>query len=495
LPLLDARKRGQLAHFDISTHFSRVFCISTCPTHLGHLLTTWATANPYNGNTMPLVVALLTIAVAYLIGAVPFGFLVARAKGVNIFEHGSGNIGATNVGRVLGRRLGMLVFVLDFLKGAGPVAAALGLKTLFEEPLWTGGYVEVAAGLAAFLGHIFPVYLRFRGGKGIAAGFGAVLVLVPIPSLIALAVCLVLLCATRYMSLAAICGVVVLCIAHLLSPGSLDWRNPRTWFVVVAGMIAIVKHHANIGRLLKGTENQLKENFLMTQLAKSLHVLALGLWFGSAIFFTFVVAFSLFDSFEKQAVQDKRESWFPRPAMYANADEVKEQGTRAAGYAITPMFVWYFALQGACGFIALATAFAFLSYPGSVHRWRLNFLIAAVALVVIGWPLERRVHALREPRNQTMEAYLRDRDNNAKIAAKNEARAEFGQWHGYSIIVNLACILCLTAAMALAGNLPASKQTEVSDAEPQIQNSPPESAPESEPRIQGAPSDTGIQVK
>src|SRR5262245_24122855 len=119
---------------------------------------------------MPLVAAILTVLAAYLIGAIPFGYLVARTKGVNIFEHGSKNIGATNVGRVLGYRLGMLVFALDFLKGAGPVALAIWLKTLLpltpgpspperrgEEYLWAGGYVEVAAGLAAFLGHIFPV--------------------------------------------------------------------------------------------------------------------------------------------------------------------------------------------------------------------------------------------------------------------------------------------------------------------------------------------------
>jgi hypothetical protein len=103
-----------------------------------------------------------------------------------------------------------------------------------------------------------------------------------------------------------------------------------------------------------------------------------------------------------------------------------------------------------------------LKNAGAAHRWRVNFLIAALALVVLGWPLERRVHALRDPRNQTMEAYLQDRDNQAKISAKDAARAEFGQWHGYSVLVNLACVLCVTAAMALAGNLNGStKDTKV----------------------------------
>src|SRR6266478_8134208 len=102
---------------------------------------------------------LLTPLAGYLIGSIPFGYLVARARGVDIFEHGSGNIGATNVGRILGRPFGVLVFLLDFSKGAVPVALALLLKGKFDDDLWTRGYVEVASGLAAFLGHIFPVYL------------------------------------------------------------------------------------------------------------------------------------------------------------------------------------------------------------------------------------------------------------------------------------------------------------------------------------------------
>src|SRR5471030_339925 len=105
---------------------------------------------------MPWLAATLTVLAAYLVGAVPFGYLVARMRGVNIFEHGSGNIGATNVGRVLGRPLGIFVFAVDFAKGAGPVALAIFLKRAFDDDLWQGGYVEVAAGLTAFLGHIFP---------------------------------------------------------------------------------------------------------------------------------------------------------------------------------------------------------------------------------------------------------------------------------------------------------------------------------------------------
>ncbi len=133
----------------------------------------------------------------------------------------------------------------------------------------------------------------------------------------------------------------------------------------------------------------------MHQLSKSLHVLALGLWFGASVFFTFVVALSLFNTFETLGQKKERASWLPQPAMYADAkdfDAPKEQWTRAAGYAVGPMFQWYFALQGVCGFIALATALPWLKFaPESrMHRWRVSFLIVALACVVVGWPDEER---------------------------------------------------------------------------------------------------------
>src|SRR5438105_15481379 len=100
----------------------------------------------------PLLLILVLVA-AYLIGAIPFGYLIARARGVDILHAGSGNIGATNVGRILGKRFGLLVFALDFAKGAVPTFLCLH---------WLGVTAGVIAGLAAFIGHLFPVYLRFR---------------------------------------------------------------------------------------------------------------------------------------------------------------------------------------------------------------------------------------------------------------------------------------------------------------------------------------------
>jgi|ERR1019366_4625920 acyl-phosphate glycerol 3-phosphate acyltransferase len=421
------------------------------------------------------MLAILVILAAYLIGAIPFGYLVARWRGVDIFAHGSGNIGATNVGRVLGRKFGVLVFVLDFAKGALAVGLArLAWHTipivwnpaLTRSESYATETLEVTAGLTAFLGHLFPIYLKFRGGKGVATGAGAVFVLLPIPALAGLCVWIVVVVASRYVSLASIAAVATLCAVHLCQPSSWSWTEPRTWFCLIAGGLVIVRHAGNIVRLLKGTENQLKENIVTRQLSKSLHVLALGMWFGMSVFFTFVVALSLFNTFETLAQQDPRETWFPQPTMYK--EDAKEQGTRAAGYAVGPMFLWYFALQGVCGFIALATALSFLrpspsaergaSQPSlgarapKIHRWRVNLLIAALALVLIGWPIEQHVSTLRTPRNQATEAYLQDR-NPATQTAMQEARTEFGRWHFYSILLNLATIVCVTGAMALAGNL------------------------------------------
>ena len=403
------------------------------------------------------LVASLLIALAYLIGSIPFGFLVARWRGINILELGSKNIGATNVGRVLGPRFGMFVFVLDFAKGAGPVALAALLRPHFDDELWSRGFVEVAAGLAAFLGHMFPIYLRFHGGKGVATGAGAVAVLLPIPMVAGFFVWFVVVCASRYVSLASILAVVVLAAVQL---GQAAWSDPRTWFCLGGGALVIIRHRANIGRLVAGTESQLRETFLMHQLSKSLHVLALGLWFGASVFFT-VVALSLFGSFETLAQQDERKTWFDRPEMYQKKagdliDVPKEQGTRAAGYAVGPMFLWYFALQGVCGFIALATALPWPKFAQDswMHKWRVNLLLIALVTVLIGWPLEQHISALREPRNQTMEAYLQDRADATKAKEMQEARAEFIHWHQGSLLLNFATIVSVTAAMALAGNLP-----------------------------------------
>jgi glycerol-3-phosphate acyltransferase PlsY len=206
---------------------------------------------------MPAAALLLVALAAYLLGAIPFGYLVARARGVDLLRQGSGNIGATNVGRLLGRKWGILVFLLDFAKGAVPVAVArFALPQPDEVPANT---LPVVTGIAAFLGHLFPVYLGFRGGKGVATGAGVVAVLVPLLTLAVFAAWAVVLLATRYMSLASLTAAVLLIVLRLVvipAPFSdLNWVI--TLFCIVGGVLVIVRHHGNIRRLLAGTENRL----------------------------------------------------------------------------------------------------------------------------------------------------------------------------------------------------------------------------------------------
>src|SRR5262249_52948315 len=134
---------------------------------------------------MTVLSLIVTILLSYLTGAIPFGYLIARWRGVDILKQGSGNIGATNVGRVLGRPFGVLAFLLEFAKGALPALLAKGWSAT-HEPDMPVGSLPVAAAVAAFLGHLYPVYLGFRGGKGVATAAGAVSVLLPATALAAL---------------------------------------------------------------------------------------------------------------------------------------------------------------------------------------------------------------------------------------------------------------------------------------------------------------------
>jgi acyl phosphate:glycerol-3-phosphate acyltransferase len=400
---------------------------------------------------------------AYLIGAIPFGYLVARWRGVDIFQAGSGNIGASNVGRVLGKKFGILVFLFDFAKGALPVAAALTLKKEYNRDEFVErGWLEVGAGLAAFLGHLFPVCLGFRGGKGVATGAGVALALLPGPTLGALLTWLVVVAATSYVSLASLAAAVVLCGLHLL--GGLDFANPRTLFCMLGGTLVFVKHQSNIVRLLQGTEPKIGWGEPMR---KVLHVLALGLWFGSAIFFNFVVTPSLFTGFEDLGGKQERPGWFPLAPSFEHSDAhiqgPKEQGSRAFGYAVGPLFPWFFLLQGVCGFIAVWTALVWArESPGlKTQRWRARLLIAALLTVLAGWPIEQKVAALRDPRNLATDAYLRaDPPSSGSNLEKMQAvRSEFASWHLLSLGLNFVTVLLVTGGMALAAFLPQDKQT------------------------------------
>lgn len=189
---------------------------------------------------------------AYLIGAIPFGFLIGKWYHIDIRKAGSGNIGATNVTRVVGRKAGKLCFFLDFVKGALPVI----LATVFvpETP-----ELALAAAIAAILGHIFPIYLKFKGGKGVSTAAGAALALAPYPLLVALVVWVAVFLIGRYVSLASILAAVTLPVAAWIfsycNIGA-EIPLPTLLFFTAAAIVAILRHTENIKRLLNGTESR-----------------------------------------------------------------------------------------------------------------------------------------------------------------------------------------------------------------------------------------------
>ncbi len=198
---------------------------------------------------LPLVITLI---IGYLLGSVPFGYLVARAKGVNIFEVGSKNPGATNVKRVLGSGPGNLVFALDAMKGL--VATVLPLALQLGGPSGSLGYDMggVAGVVGAVMGHSFSCFTKFRGGKGVATAAGGLFVLMPVPCLAAAGGWGVTFALSKYVSLASIVAAAVIAIG----PWFLDFSIVIKVMASVLGVLVIARHHANIKRLLAGTEHR-----------------------------------------------------------------------------------------------------------------------------------------------------------------------------------------------------------------------------------------------
>jgi glycerol-3-phosphate acyltransferase PlsY len=197
----------------------------------------------------------------YLVGSTPFGVLVARLHGVDLRAQGSGNVGATNVGRVLGRKWGYLCFFLDLLKGLLPVLLAGWVIRDGALPGPAGQGVWLGAGLGCILGHVFSFYLRFKGGKGVATSLGVVLGIWPyftFAGLTAFALWAVVVLAWRYVSLASLVAAfsfVPLVILYNLS----IW--PRLWplliFASLMVLLIVLRHRSNVKRLLAGTENRI----------------------------------------------------------------------------------------------------------------------------------------------------------------------------------------------------------------------------------------------
>ena len=200
----------------------------------------------------------LVIIAAYLLGSIPFGYLIVRFRGGgDVRAAGSGGTGATNVTRRAGRKAGLLTLLLDALKGALAVLLARALLTEdFGANWWVAG-----AALASVLGHCFPVWLRFRGGKGVATGLGVFAALAPLAVLLALPVFLLVVWATRYVSLGSITAAALLPLCVWLLGGYTyppEQRAPLTVAAVAGAALIVLMHRANIGRLLKGTENKFK---------------------------------------------------------------------------------------------------------------------------------------------------------------------------------------------------------------------------------------------
>jgi glycerol-3-phosphate acyltransferase PlsY len=187
---------------------------------------------------------LLTLLVAYLLGSIPFSYLVARHFGVpDVRKVGSGNVGATNVMRSAGKTAGVLAFLLDASKGA--------LAALVAQRLSEGEALPALAAATAVLGHMYPVWLGFRGGKGVATGCGAFLPLVPNASLAGLVAFVITTAASRYVALGSVAGTIALAAAAFVYG-----PRPVAWGATAIGALVIVKHRSNLERLLRGTERR-----------------------------------------------------------------------------------------------------------------------------------------------------------------------------------------------------------------------------------------------
>ena len=181
---------------------------------------------------------------AYLLGSIPFGVVLAKFKQVDLRQHGSGNIGATNVARTLGKTAGILTLLGDGGKGY--------LATWIAGQLLEAQWAVAVAGLMAFLGHIFPVFLKFKGGKGVATGLGVFLYLMPWAGLSAIGIFAGCLAFTRYVSVSSILAAISLpwLGIYFQAPG------PSVYVATAAAILTSIRHHENIQRLIDGTESK-----------------------------------------------------------------------------------------------------------------------------------------------------------------------------------------------------------------------------------------------
>lgn len=201
---------------------------------------------------MEYVLYAATIVLAYLLGAIPFGLLVGKlAKNVDIRQYGSGNVGAANALRTLGWKASISVFALDIAKA---VAAVLVARFAVGTPT-----LEAACGVAAIAGHNWPIYIKFKGGRGVSSGLGVLLLFSPLLGLVGLALGLALMAWSRYVSLGSVVGAIVIPVLMLAMAGPMNIPEAYVAFAWVVGAMVVFQHRGNIQRILAGTERKIGE--------------------------------------------------------------------------------------------------------------------------------------------------------------------------------------------------------------------------------------------
>ncbi|MEK4555322.1 glycerol-3-phosphate 1-O-acyltransferase PlsY [Jeotgalicoccus sp. FSL K6-3177] len=186
---------------------------------------------------------ILLLLFSYLFGSIPFSLIISKTfYNIDLREHGSGNVGTTNTFRILGKKAGIVVLILDLLKGAVPVWVAMLVSTDVDFPV-------VIFGVVAAIGHVYSIFLKFKGGKAVATGGGAILAAAPIIFLIVLATFLITLKLSKYVSLGSVLAAVALLISVMFT-GDLFMIG----FGIILGIIVIVKHISNMKRIKEGTE-------------------------------------------------------------------------------------------------------------------------------------------------------------------------------------------------------------------------------------------------
>jgi len=190
----------------------------------------------------------LLLAAAYLLGAIPTSFLVGKLRGIDLRQHGSGNLGATNTFRVLGWKAALPVFIFDIFKGWLP-AFLFPVIDGTPSPLWALAY-----GAAAIVGHVFSIYVGFKGGKGVATSAGVLIALAPLAMLAGLVVWTALVFGTGYVSLGSIVAAIIVPFAVFLSRGT----GAVLWLSIGLAVFVIFAHRANIRRLLRGEESRFR---------------------------------------------------------------------------------------------------------------------------------------------------------------------------------------------------------------------------------------------